>query len=75
MERAWRCRDKRNSGGLLALTKGIAGFDWAGTAIDFVPSVLVEVAIDEYLEVRAVFTWLCDPFNRSLWQADLREGP
>jgi len=75
MERAWRCRDKRNSGGLLALTKGIPSFDWSGTAIDFVPGVLVEVAIDEYLEVRAVFTWLCDPFNRSLWQADLREGP
>jgi hypothetical protein len=75
MERAWRCRDKRNSGGLLALTKGIPGFDWAGTAIDFVPGVLVEVAIEEYLEMRAVFTWLCDPFNRSLWQADLREGP
>jgi hypothetical protein len=75
MERAWRCRDKRNSGGLLALTKGIPSFDWAGSAIDFVPGVLVEVAIDEHLEVRAVFTWLCDPFNRSLWQADLREGP
>lgn len=74
MERVWRCRDKRNSGGLLALTKGIPSFEWAGTSIDFVPVVLVDVATEEYLEARAVFTWLCDPCNRSLWQADLREG-
>ena len=74
MERTWRCQDKRSSSGLLALTKGIPGFDWAGTPIDLVPGVLVDVAIDEYLEARAVFTWLCDPFNRSLWQIDLREG-
>jgi hypothetical protein len=74
MERTWRCQDKRSSSGLLALTRGIPGFDWAGTPIDLVPAVLVDVATDEYLEARAVFTWLCDPFNRSLWQIDLREG-
>jgi hypothetical protein len=72
MERTWRCRDKLRTAGLLALTKGIPGFDWEGTPIDLVPSTLVEVALDQYLEARAVFSWLCDPANRSPWQDDLR---
>ncbi len=72
MERTWRCRDKLNTSGLLALTKGIPGFDWEGTPIDLVPATLAEVALGEYLEARAVFSWLCDPANRSPWQDDLR---
>ncbi|MES1172536.1 MAG: hypothetical protein ABUL77_04815 [Bacteroidota bacterium] len=72
MERTWRCRDKQTTSGLLALTKGIPGFDWEGTPIDLVPTALVDVALDEYLEARAVFSWLCDPANRSPWQDDLR---
>ncbi|MBC8133379.1 MAG: hypothetical protein H7X95_10400 [Deltaproteobacteria bacterium] len=72
MERTWRCRDKLQTSGLLALTKGIAGFDWEGTPIDLVPSAFADVALDEYLEARAVFSWLCDTANRSPWQDDLR---
>jgi antitoxin component YwqK of YwqJK toxin-antitoxin module len=72
MQRAWRCRDKLNTSGLLALTKGIPGFDWEGIFIDDLPAPLAEVMLDEYLERRAVFAWLCDPANRSPWQDDLR---
>jgi len=75
MERTWRCHDKLNSTGLLALTKGIPGFEWAGTAIDLVPGVLAEVALDEYVEARAIFAWLCDGQNQSPWQDDLRQLP
>jgi antitoxin component YwqK of YwqJK toxin-antitoxin module len=72
MERTWRCRDKLNTSGLLALTKGVPGFDWEGTPIDLVPTALADVALGEYVEARAVFSWLCDPANRSPWQDDLR---
>ena len=72
LERAWRCRDKLNTAGLLALTKGIPGFEWEGTSIDLIPAALAAVALDEYVEARAVFSWLCDPANRSPWQEDLR---
>ena len=72
MERTWRCRDKLNTSGLLALTKGVPGFDWEGTPIDLVPSTLAEVPLGEYVEARAVFSWLCDRSNRSPWQDDLR---
>jgi hypothetical protein len=72
MQRVWRCRDKLRTSGLLALTQGIPGFDWEGTTIDLLPAALADVALDEYIEARAVFSWLCDPANRSPWQEDLR---
>ena len=73
MERVWRCGDKLRTSGLMALTKGIPGFIWEGAEIDLVPAALVDVALDEYLEARAVFSWLCDTANRSPWQDDLRQ--
>jgi hypothetical protein len=72
LERAWRCRDKLRTSGLFALSKGIPGFDWEDTPIDLIPSTLADVALAEYVEARAVFSWLCDPANRSPWQDDLR---
>ncbi|MEP6654130.1 MAG: hypothetical protein ABJA82_12275, partial [Myxococcales bacterium] len=72
MERVWRCRDKLRTSGLLALTKGIPGFEWEGTTIDELPAALADVVLDEYVEARAIFSWLCDPANRSPWQEDLR---
>lgn len=72
LQRAWRCRDKLNTSGLLAMTKGVPGFDWEGTPIDLLPKALVDVPLGEYLERRAMFAWLCDPANRSPWQDDLR---
>ena len=74
IERTWRCRDKLTSGGLLAMTRGVPGFEWEGIAIDEMPRVLAEVMTEEYLEVRAMFLWLCDATARSPWQSDLREA-
>jgi hypothetical protein len=72
VQRTWRCQDRARTGGLLALSNNVPAFQWEGMSIDDVPSVLISVAIDEHLEARAVFSWLCDPSNRSLWQEDLR---
>jgi hypothetical protein len=72
IERTWRCRDKLTSGGLVAMTRGVPGFEWEGMAIDAMPRVLAEVMTEEYLEVRAMFLWLCDETARSPWQSDLR---
>jgi hypothetical protein len=72
IERTWRCRDKLASGGLVAMTRGVPGFEWEGMAIDAMPRVLAEVMTEEYLEVRAMFLWLCDETARSPWQSDLR---
>jgi hypothetical protein len=72
IERTWRCRDKLTSGGLVAMTRGVPGFEWEGMAIDTMPRVLAEVMTEEYLEVRAMFLWLCDETARSPWQSDLR---
>ena len=74
IERTWRCRDKLTSGGLVAMTRGVPGFEWEGMAIDDMPRVLAEVMTEEYLEVRAMFLWLCDETARSPWQSDLRDG-
>ncbi len=71
-QRAWRCHDRLNTRGLLAMTKGIAGFAWEAMPIDEVPRTMVEVALEEHVEARAVFSWLCDETNRSPWQDDLR---
>ena len=74
IERAWRCRDKLTSGGLVAMTKGVPGFEWEGMEVDVMPRVLAEVMTEEYLEVRAMFLWLCDGTARSPWQSDLRDA-
>jgi hypothetical protein len=73
VERAWRCHDKLTSGGLVALGKGVPGFEWEGMAIDLMPRILVEILAEEQNAVRAVFLWLCDPTARSPFQSDLRD--
>jgi hypothetical protein len=40
--------------------------------IDALSPVLVEFAAEEYLEMRAVFYWLCDEGVQSPWQNNLR---
>jgi hypothetical protein len=72
IERMWRCRDKLITGGLRAMTQGVPGFVWEGIEIDLLPSVLAEIATDEYREMRAVFYWLCDEGVQSPWQDNLR---
>jgi antitoxin component YwqK of YwqJK toxin-antitoxin module len=74
IERAWRCVDKLTSGGLVAMSKGVPGFEWEGVAIDVMPRALIEIAADEHAEVRALFCWLCDATAQSPWQGDLRDG-
>jgi hypothetical protein len=73
IERTWRCRDKLTSGGLVAMSKGVPGFEWEGMHIDAMPRVLAEVMTDEQVEVRAMFLWLCDGTAQSPWQSDLRD--
>jgi hypothetical protein len=72
IERLWRCRDRKITGGLRAMTQGVPGFIWEGTEIDLLPIVLAEIAADEYLEMRAIFYWLCDAGVQSPWQDNLR---
>ena len=72
IERLWRSRDRLITGGLRAMTQGIAGFTWEGTDIDALSPVLIEFAAEEYLEMRAVFYWLCDEGVQSPWQDNLR---
>jgi hypothetical protein len=72
IERLWRCRDRLITGGLRALTQGVPGFQWEGIEIDVLPSVLAEIAADEYREMRAVFYWLCDEGVQSPWQDNVR---
>jgi hypothetical protein len=72
IERLWRCRDRLVTGGLRAMTQGVPGFSWEGIEIDVLPSVLAEIAADEYREMRAVFYWLCDEGVQSPWQNNVR---
>ncbi|HET6148505.1 MAG TPA: hypothetical protein VFH68_13310 [Polyangia bacterium] len=74
IERAWRCRDKLTSGGLVAMCKGVPGFTWEGIDIDEMPLALTDVMADEHVEIRAMFLWLCDDEAQSLWQGDLRSA-
>ena len=73
IERAWRCRDKLASGGLVAMSKGVPGFEWEGMPIDGMSRAVAEVMTEEHVEVRAMFLWLCDATARSPWQSDLRD--
>ena len=73
IERAWRCRDKLSSGGLVAMSKGVPGFEWEGMHIDAMSPALAEIMTDEHVEVRAMFLWLCDGTAQSPWQSDLRD--
>jgi MORN repeat variant len=72
VERTWRCRDKLTTGGLRALTQGLPGFTWEGFEIELLPTVLAQIATEEYLEMRALFYWLCDAGVQSPWQDNLR---
>ena len=72
VERAWRCRDQLTTAGLRSMSQGIGGFAWEGIEIGTMPAVLAEIAAAEYLEMRALFYWLCDAGVQSPWQDNLR---
>ena len=71
--RFFRARDVVATGGLRSLNEGVPGFVWEGTDIDQTPKHLVDIAVDEYYELRALFLWLMSPENLSPFQSDLRE--
>jgi antitoxin component YwqK of YwqJK toxin-antitoxin module len=74
VERTWRCRDRLTSGGLVAMSRGVPGFEWEGLPIDLMPRILAEIVTEEMVETRALYSWLIDATAESPWQNDLRES-
>jgi len=72
--RAWRLRDQLTTGGLLARTNGVPGFEWQGQDVDALPAHLAEMAAQEYVAVRAMFLWLASPDASSPFQDDLQDA-
>jgi len=72
LQRLWRTRDKRITGGEVAQREEIPGFEWEGTPIDDLHPNLVSMPEAEYAEMAAMFRWLSDASNRSPWQDNLR---
>ena len=70
--RFFRAQDVIATGGLRSRTAGVPGFLWEGMEIDEMPRPFVQLAIEEYFELRALFLWLLSPENRSPFQSDLR---
>jgi len=74
VSRHWRARDRLNTRGLLALTKGVPGFEWAGVDIDALPGHVTSMVIDEYLAARSMFLWLASPDAITPFQDDIRDA-
>jgi hypothetical protein len=70
--RYFRVEDTLATGGLRSRTQDVPSFAWHGTDIDDLPRPLVEVALQEARELRALFLWLLSPENHSPLQSDLR---
>ena len=49
------------------------GSCWEGMDIDEMPRPFVQLAVDEYFELRALYLWLLSPENLSPFQSDLRD--
>jgi hypothetical protein len=73
VRRTWRIKDRLASGGLIARSQRVPGFEWQGVDVDALPRHLVEVAVAEYVGVRSMFLWLASdaitPF-----QDDIRDA-
>jgi len=73
VRRTWRIKDRLASGGLIARSQRVPGFEWQGVDVDELPRHLVEVAVAEYVGVRSMFLWLASdaitPF-----QDDIRDA-
>jgi hypothetical protein len=74
IQRHWRAQDRVRSGGLVALSKGVAGFEWQGLAVDEMPPHVLSVALAELLAVRSMFLWLLSPDAMSPFQDDIRDA-
>jgi hypothetical protein len=73
MGRTWRMKDLLASGGLIARSQGIPGFEWQGVEVDALPRHLVEMAAGEYVAVRSMFIWLASTDALSPFQDDIRD--
>jgi hypothetical protein len=73
ISRYWRAQDGVVTGGLRSVTHGVPGFTWEEMDIDGMPRHFVEMAHQEYLEMRAAILYLASPENASPFQADLRQ--
>jgi hypothetical protein len=71
--RFFRAQDVLATGGLRSQTAGVPGFTWQGMDIDEMPKPFVQLAMEEYFELRALFLWLLSPENLSPFQSDLRD--
>jgi hypothetical protein len=74
LQRFFRMQDVLMTNGLRSLTAGVEGFEWEGLDIDLMPKHFAQMAMDEYVELRAVFLWLASPENLSPFQNDLRQA-
>ena len=69
----WRIKDRIASGGLIARSQRVPGFEWQGIDVDALPRHLVDVAIPEYVGVRSMFLWLASD-AMSPFQDDIRDA-
>ena len=74
VQRLWRARDRRLTGGAGAKREKAAGFAWGGMDVDALHPGLLSLAESEYAEMAAMFRWLTDAQNRSPWQDNLRNS-
>ncbi len=71
-QRYWRCTDQMTTAGLRSRSQGVPDFVWHGIPISALSGPLLQIAMNEYLEQRAILFWLADPDCQSPWQDDLR---
>ncbi len=74
VERLWRARDLRLTGGEGARRSKAPGFAWEGVEIDQLHPALVSMCENEYAEMAAMFRWIADAGHRSPWQDNLRDS-
>jgi len=73
VRRTWRIKDRLASGGLIARSQRVPGFEWQGVYVDALPRHLVEVAVAEYVGVRSMFLWLASD-AMTPFQDDIRDA-
>ena len=74
LQRLWRVRDKRLTGGAVAKREKAPGFAWEGVDIDELDAGLVSMPESEYAEMAAMFRWLTNERAKSPWQDNLRDS-
>lgn len=70
--RHFRCIDQLQTGGLRSKVHQLRGFVWEGLPVERLRRSALELARDDYREMRAVLFFCADASCRSAWQDDLR---